>query len=266
MKKRKAFTLVELLVVIAIIALLIAILAPSLKAAKDLAKATYCMANQNALVKSALVYAEGNRGFMPVYQHKFTVGIINAPDNTYKSYVCFNTSTPDPKTLLFSDARGLGLVYAAGLLGPPDLFYCPDQKDERMTLANYPKPWGTAVGPESGFVRMGYMWDPWVMQNPSDSAKWTYEDALMAGRHPTARFLTADLLDDYADVSHTTSNSARWNLAYADSHVEPFENKTLYNEFFPGTGMGLDASQDWLLFNKDPGGVRPFLPGNKIQQ
>ncbi len=267
-RTKKAFTLVELLVVIAIIALLIAILAPSLKAAKDLAKATYCMANQNALVKSALVYAEGNRGYMMVFGHHITLTYIDAPNNTYQSYVCFGGGSGiDPKTGLFADIRGLGRVYAAGLLGPAEMFYCPGQKDRRMRLDHYPKPWGSALGDGSGFIRNSYMWDPWVKQNPGDTTRWTYEDALMVGRHPNARCLTCDLIDDHGDVSHTTSNSARWNLAYMDSHVEPFENKTLYNKFFPGgPATGLDVSGDWVLFNEDPEGVRPHLPGDKIQQ
>ncbi len=46
--KRKAFTLVELLVVVAILALLLAIVSPSLSRAKDLARAAVCGANLHA--------------------------------------------------------------------------------------------------------------------------------------------------------------------------------------------------------------------------
>jgi prepilin-type N-terminal cleavage/methylation domain-containing protein len=263
MTERKAFTLVELLVVIAIISLLIAILAPSLRAAKDLARATFCLTNLNALNKSVLVYAEGNRGYMMVYDHMFTKGYIRAPDNTWKSYVCFsNQDGLSPTTGLFLDVRGMGLVYVAGLLGPAELFYCPDQKDDRMMITFYPRPWGSAISDTSrtSFVRNGYMWNPWVKPIPGGASnQWTYEDALVVSRHPNEWFLTSDLLDDYGDMSHVSANSARWNIAYADGHTGSFENKTMYEQFTVGK---LRTSGEWALYNQ---WVRPLVPGGDFK-
>jgi prepilin-type N-terminal cleavage/methylation domain-containing protein len=258
--KRKAFTLVELLVVIAIIALLIAIMAPSLKAARDLAKSTYCMSTLNSLNKSALVYAEGNRGYLMVYKHDFTLGYIEASADPWKTYVCFGSGAKDPKTGLFSDARGFGIVYASGLLGPPEMFYCPDQDDVRMTLANYPKPWGTAIGDGSNLIRNSYHYNPWVTRIPGGGeGQYTYEDALMVSRHPTSRFLTSDLMDRWDSLSHTTANSASWNMGYTDGHVEKFEDKQLYNMFYAGA----DFHNRWIDWDSEATGLRPHLPGAK---
>ncbi|MCA9243067.1 MAG: prepilin-type N-terminal cleavage/methylation domain-containing protein [Phycisphaerales bacterium] len=55
-----AFTLIELLVVVAIIALLISILLPSLKKARDAAKTSVCASNMHQLVLASLYYAEDN--------------------------------------------------------------------------------------------------------------------------------------------------------------------------------------------------------------
>jgi len=59
---RSAFTLIELLVVIAIIAILMAIIMPSLRAARELARGVNCMANQRSLILAYTMYANGHDG------------------------------------------------------------------------------------------------------------------------------------------------------------------------------------------------------------
>ena len=58
----RAFTLVELLVVVSIIALLIAILLPSLRKAREQAKTATCMANMTGFAKASRTYAVEDPG------------------------------------------------------------------------------------------------------------------------------------------------------------------------------------------------------------
>lgn len=58
MNKAKAFTLIELLVVIAIIAILMAVLMPSLKLARDQAKRVHCTSNTKTLILGWLMYKD----------------------------------------------------------------------------------------------------------------------------------------------------------------------------------------------------------------
>lgn len=60
--KTKAFTLIELLVVIAIIAVLMAILMPTLRAAKDHARRIHCVSNVKTLALGWFMYQDDNDG------------------------------------------------------------------------------------------------------------------------------------------------------------------------------------------------------------
>ena len=64
----KGFTLIELLVVIAIIAILAALLVPSLRQARDMGLATLCKSNQHQIGVAARLYANDRDGFYPPYK------------------------------------------------------------------------------------------------------------------------------------------------------------------------------------------------------
>lgn len=64
--QNRAFTLVELLVVVGIIAILIAILLPSLSAARESAKRIQCLSNLRQMVIAANAYVDNNHGRYPI--------------------------------------------------------------------------------------------------------------------------------------------------------------------------------------------------------
>src|SRR5262245_58504884 len=65
MRKVRGFTLVELLVVIGIIAVLIGVLLPALRAAREQAVSVQCLANLRACGQLIYVYANQNKGMIP---------------------------------------------------------------------------------------------------------------------------------------------------------------------------------------------------------
>lgn len=89
--RASAFTLIELLVVVSIVALLVALILPSLGAAKEASRRVTCTSNLRQLGIAVQVYANDNRQFVPpatgTYQgsaflrpwHYFVFGAMNAP-------------------------------------------------------------------------------------------------------------------------------------------------------------------------------------------
>ncbi len=82
--RRPAFTLIELLVVVAIIAMLIAILLPSLSAARAQARKTLCLANLRQVAHGWHVYADENQDISVPGRYANAGGGFSNPANWYE--------------------------------------------------------------------------------------------------------------------------------------------------------------------------------------
>jgi prepilin-type N-terminal cleavage/methylation domain-containing protein/prepilin-type processing-associated H-X9-DG protein len=128
--RKKAFTLVELLVVIAVIALLLAILLPSLNKAKELANRIVCGQHLKTLGQASNTYANAFDGyFVPASFYAYGPNPDSANDNVpdYYRYRWINNrafiSYIQKKSLTGDDGAAYEKAYAL-----PKEFLCPSDQ------------------------------------------------------------------------------------------------------------------------------------------
>lgn len=203
-RPQRAFTLIELLVVVAIIALLIAVLIPSLARARERSKRAVCFSNLRQI-------AIGMRSYAHEYEDR--VPLVFGNSKQYNQDFWYGGSLADLTTYP-SRYRGQGILYQLRIVTDHKGFRCPSATDDRFVLGTAKCPWPPVVGTST---ESAYGVRPVVLASYSQA---TY----VTGYRNWPRFLTlnnsAIVADHVLDLSLRNRHVDGVNVAYTDGSAE----------------------------------------------
>ncbi len=256
MKKRRGFTLIELLVVVAIIALLIAILLPSLGRAKTLAKRTICLTNLRMIGVGTRAYASGNEDSLP----EVDGAAGNFAQALYSTYTVVDLGNATLSRATNNPGWGLGRLYSTGYLTDLRVAWCPTQPNASFNInpGNVVLPWPTQWVSGSVMYRSSY--DYQANHLPAGSGS-TYSIAYKklsqmpeflpapSAINPytgSGEFLAIDLIQNNAEMAHVDNNGVpMWNAVWSDGHAASIKAPGIVNNL---NSAGVGSS--WSNFDK----------------
>jgi len=160
MSRQRAFTLIELLVVIAIIALLIGILLPALRSARESGKQIKCTSNHKQLTTASHAYGGSWDGVFPLAnwlahdaavksRHGVAIGWLYEHNTSSRPFIIDRTLGRER----WGDYRHTGALFP--LLDADDVFRCPSHIYENDSISK--STWLTSYLMNGAMVAFG--WD-----------------------------------------------------------------------------------------------------------
>ena len=237
------FTLIELLVVIAIISLLVSILLPSLRSAKDLAKRAVCASNLNNIGRGIAQYGNEYDGRLPMWWTHNAA----APTNPFSTLVAYwgggSWYIVNGKHPSFNLA-----ILDAGGFTEWQSFYCLSQEDERFRLESiwYDHIDTWAKPPEQRKNNMtftSYMYNPYRGPAVGGTRQMLHQ---RLEELPSDATLAIDVLGYQDAVAH--SDGPGWNRLMGGFGVEFAADEDFYNDVLPPHYEGFLSASNWGMF------------------
>lgn len=249
MTRKKGFTLIELLVVIAIISLLVAIIAPAIRKAKDYAKRTICMNNARQTGIGLRLYADGNDN--EVIPMRLTNGTVTDNPNAWYSVITLSANYTEKGEMV---PMHLGVLYDQGLIENPEVFYCPAQPRN----SDYPLPYNYDFYTKDGSIE----WNSEIVSIPGLSGHVLVRTSFNYWTYGKKRFdeingvkpIVVDNLQEWEVIPHRKAAGATGDpqgvtALFADGHVAFCSNENIFDKdlwpredgVFNGPGNNLDV-------------------------
>lgn len=124
------FTLIELLLVIAVIAILAALLLPTLNKAKLSARSAVCKGGLKQIYTSLVMYSDSSKGYVP--RHDKGWGEKLNPEIWVKLSTTDATPIPPPPYYI-----GLGVLYGTGDMPNAKGIFCPGRNDNKTKAKSF---------------------------------------------------------------------------------------------------------------------------------
>ncbi len=230
--KRRGFTLIELLVVVAIIALLIAILLPSLGKARELSNRSVCAANLRGTCQSMNVYAADNSDAYPVVVKTGATALVGGGASATTSELALANMY---SASIGAVSQSMWILVLTGQVAPKQ-FQC---KSDPRTLANGSATIGTnyvtnfndgttnsANALDSLSYSFAYMWtgtSPTIggwWRNATDASLPLMSDMAPKGGTGTSPNNATPNQPANRNANSATHQKDGQNVGYGDAHAE----------------------------------------------